>query len=432
MRREINLREVGISGLGRDEPSRAIDYREGHLAETLRLTGDVVWLAIRDAQLGTPFLVRDELDFDVGEVAYSDAIKMADSTCRPSVPLLRSCSLDKRELTINPPLPRFGHSPSHRKPPLRSLRAPITLGSEDPSKERIARCRTRKMLLNPPSFATIHNTAEIELKFVKTKPLVSGKRALIRQGEMRKVTSRGSSRRRFFLFSDVLLYGVILPEAKARALGKELDRQITVSIGNLLVEELPGRPCSLWITTEKEQFKVTCASPDICSSWLKDLREVIDAYRSRPSSSLKASTISSFFQPVPALLSPSTDSSSSWVPDSDAPVCMACNVTRFSLLVRRHHCRSCGCVICNRCSRGRTLFSSGTRVCVNCHDSPLPREELSPTLASTSGNLSDTCSDNTLNSLSSTPPAYSTHKPLASSPLKPSICPSHLYPSAHP
>ena len=38
-----------------------------------------------------------------------------------------------------------------------------------------------------------------------------------------------------------------------------------------------------------------------------------------------------------------------WQPDSGAPSCSACNA-RFSLHLRRHHCRRCGFVYCKDCS----------------------------------------------------------------------------------
>jgi ankyrin repeat protein len=44
-----------------------------------------------------------------------------------------------------------------------------------------------------------------------------------------------------------------------------------------------------------------------------------------------------------------------WVPDVDAPECMRCS-KRFSLFVRRHHCRSCGLVICHVCSSSMGPF----------------------------------------------------------------------------
>ncbi|KAF9183713.1 Zinc finger FYVE domain-containing protein 26 [Haplosporangium sp. Z 11] len=38
-----------------------------------------------------------------------------------------------------------------------------------------------------------------------------------------------------------------------------------------------------------------------------------------------------------------------WVRDEDATVCMVCCSTKFNVLVRKHHCRLCGRVICWRC-----------------------------------------------------------------------------------
>ncbi|KAG0323058.1 hypothetical protein BGZ99_002952 [Dissophora globulifera] len=38
-----------------------------------------------------------------------------------------------------------------------------------------------------------------------------------------------------------------------------------------------------------------------------------------------------------------------WVRDEDAAICMVCNITRFGVLVRKHHCRLCGRVICWKC-----------------------------------------------------------------------------------
>ncbi|KAF9360559.1 hypothetical protein BGX34_007715 [Mortierella sp. NVP85] len=38
-----------------------------------------------------------------------------------------------------------------------------------------------------------------------------------------------------------------------------------------------------------------------------------------------------------------------WVRDEDAAVCMVCMTTKFGVLVRKHHCRLCGRVICWKC-----------------------------------------------------------------------------------
>ncbi|KAJ1850422.1 hypothetical protein LPJ76_006411, partial [Coemansia sp. RSA 638] len=52
-----------------------------------------------------------------------------------------------------------------------------------------------------------------------------------------------------------------------------------------------------------------------------------------------------------------------WVPDAQTSVCMVCRKTAFSMMVRRHHCRGCGLVICYRCS---TAGRDRHRLCLRC------------------------------------------------------------------
>ena len=60
-----------------------------------------------------------------------------------------------------------------------------------------------------------------------------------------------------------------------------------------------------------------------------------------------------------------------WQPDADARECGACRVM-FTLFRRRHHCRACGRVFCNDCTRSRCLFvnaeyyANPQRVCQAC------------------------------------------------------------------
>uniref|UniRef100_A0A8D0CPF9 Zinc finger FYVE-type containing 9 n=1 Tax=Sander lucioperca TaxID=283035 RepID=A0A8D0CPF9_SANLU len=59
-----------------------------------------------------------------------------------------------------------------------------------------------------------------------------------------------------------------------------------------------------------------------------------------------------------------------WVPDSQAPVCMKCDV-KFTFTKRRHHCRACGKVFCATCCslKCRLMYMDRkeARVCVTCH-----------------------------------------------------------------
>ncbi|XP_076205958.1 lateral signaling target protein 2 homolog isoform X2 [Aptenodytes patagonicus] len=69
-----------------------------------------------------------------------------------------------------------------------------------------------------------------------------------------------------------------------------------------------------------------------------------------------------------------------WVPDSTCSQCSACR-SPFTLLRRRHHCRSCGKIFCARCSPHTAALPhygqpKPVRVCTHCyaaHLSPTPR-----------------------------------------------------------
>ncbi|XP_076664861.1 lateral signaling target protein 2 homolog isoform X2 [Andrena cerasifolii] len=59
-----------------------------------------------------------------------------------------------------------------------------------------------------------------------------------------------------------------------------------------------------------------------------------------------------------------------WIPDNDAPRCMACQAG-FTVVRRRHHCRNCGKVFCGRCSGNnvplpRYGHTKPVRVCNRC------------------------------------------------------------------
>nr|XP_046263637.1 zinc finger FYVE domain-containing protein 9 isoform X2 [Scatophagus argus] len=63
-----------------------------------------------------------------------------------------------------------------------------------------------------------------------------------------------------------------------------------------------------------------------------------------------------------------------WVPDSQAPVCMKCDV-KFTFTKRRHHCRACGKVFCATCCSLKCKLTymdrKEARVCVTCHSALL-------------------------------------------------------------
>jgi len=94
-----------------------------------------------------------------------------------------------------------------------------------------------------------------------------------------------------------------------------------------------------------------------------------------------------FYQPEPTLLTIASgappqeeveewrrrgvEAPPAWIPDAMAPLCMGCG-SSFSLVRRRHHCRSCGRVFCQRCSPNqvplpRYGMEKPVRVCNRCY-----------------------------------------------------------------
>lgn len=65
-----------------------------------------------------------------------------------------------------------------------------------------------------------------------------------------------------------------------------------------------------------------------------------------------------------------THSQRRWVNDNDVHQCTNCRQT-FSLTQRKHHCRSCGNVFCERCSAKNAIIAATSkkpqRVCDQCY-----------------------------------------------------------------
>ncbi|CAD6246946.1 unnamed protein product [Miscanthus lutarioriparius] len=53
------------------------------------------------------------------------------------------------------------------------------------------------------------------------------------------------------------------------------------------------------------------------------------------------------------LMKPMNEEKDHWVPDEAVSKCTAC-AADFSAFNRRHHCRNCGDIFCDKCTQGRT------------------------------------------------------------------------------
>ncbi|KAE8659847.1 putative zinc finger protein [Hibiscus syriacus] len=70
------------------------------------------------------------------------------------------------------------------------------------------------------------------------------------------------------------------------------------------------------------------------------------------------------------IIKPGVEEKDHWVPDEAVSKCTAC-ATDFGAFVRKHHCRNCGDIFCDKCTQGRTALTADenaqpVRVCDRC------------------------------------------------------------------
>ncbi|ESW08097.1 hypothetical protein PHAVU_009G018000 [Phaseolus vulgaris] len=70
------------------------------------------------------------------------------------------------------------------------------------------------------------------------------------------------------------------------------------------------------------------------------------------------------------LIKPANEEKDHWVPDEAVTKCTACG-TDFGAFIRKHHCRNCGDIFCDKCTHGRIALTADenaqpVRVCDRC------------------------------------------------------------------
>ncbi|XP_052201886.1 protein FREE1 [Diospyros lotus] len=96
--------------------------------------------------------------------------------------------------------------------------------------------------------------------------------------------------------------------------------------------------------------------------------------RSKPSDSWKPPELPAEkkkgFADLMYLIRPGNEEKDHWIPDEAVSKCTACG-TDFSAFVRKHHCRNCGDIFCDKCTHGRIALTADenaqpVRVCDRC------------------------------------------------------------------
>ncbi|KAJ1947357.1 hypothetical protein EC988_005430, partial [Linderina pennispora] len=211
---------------------------------------------------------------------------------------------------------------------------------------------------------------EIQRALGLKEPLLAPGRRLVRAGRLTKICRRSHQQRQFYLFSDMLLY----------AGGSDSSGHRRVPLEDCKVMDVPDTStCAhqFTIISRAKSFVVYAATGADKAAWLEALagaiterraaRDTLQMDRSLRRRLLRArrATMLQFPRVAEGFSAPV------WAPDSSAAHCYIC-FRAFALLVRRHHCRACGQLVCHACSRKSIVFvaddmqPSEARACDQC------------------------------------------------------------------
>lgn len=184
------------------------------------------------------------------------------------------------------------------------------------------------------------------------QPLAIPGRVLVGEGVLTKMCRKRPKARQFFLFNDILVYGNIV-------IGKKkYNKQHIIPLEEVQLQGLEDNDHyrNGWlIRTTTKSFAVYAATSTEKQEWMAHINKCIEDLLRKSGKK------------------PVEHHAAVWVPDNEANVCMHCKKTQFTMIIRRHHCRNCGAVVCGPCSSKKFLLpqqsSKPVRVCLDCYDS---------------------------------------------------------------
>ncbi|XP_059150599.1 FYVE, RhoGEF and PH domain-containing protein 4-like [Physella acuta] len=197
---------------------------------------------------------------------------------------------------------------------------------------------------------------------------ISPTREFVTQGPITKISARSGERqpRQIFLFNDLVLVCTAYNILGTFSVRSSLEVES--------LEVMPGNnmniPNTFMLRSKQKAVELLDENPGgEIFGWEMKIEEVITKYKTRERC-IKHEEVQKYSPEMSVPESCLGTTAPVWIPDDAATMCMLCQIT-FNVVRRRHHCRSCGKLICKSCCKKAPLeYKKGKieRVCAACYD----------------------------------------------------------------
>jgi FYVE/RhoGEF/PH domain-containing protein 5/6 len=193
----------------------------------------------------------------------------------------------------------------------------------------------------------------------KEVEIIKPHRRFLFEGTLVKQCRKERKDRRFFLFNDCLIYATV-----SSVTGKYMFSG-EIPLSELLVSDIPDDGQSkftLKFESRTKSFLAYATSAEDKTRWLLAITSALSELE-------RKKKIGNLISSSSTLSDSGTVKAKLWVPDTQVTNCYVCNHL-FTLLVRKHHCRNCGEVVCATCSKKKMTLptaSMAVRVCIKCY-----------------------------------------------------------------
>ncbi|XP_077429428.1 FYVE, RhoGEF and PH domain-containing protein 5b isoform X2 [Vanacampus margaritifer] len=197
----------------------------------------------------------------------------------------------------------------------------------------------------------------IEYSVHGQRDLLQPGRVFVKEGTLMKVSRRNRQPRHLFLMNDILLYTYPQQDGKYRL-------KNTLSLTGLKVSKPIIENVQHGLRMEGNDISITLSASSFIEreDWFYTLSRAVSEHNrgSVPSGETRDHPHVTLGEKPPTL-----------VPVSQIMMCMNCT-SDFSLTLRRHHCHSCGRIVCRSCSKNRYplkyMKERMAKVCDHCYN----------------------------------------------------------------